>query len=272
MEEQKPVESTPQEQPEEIVPATVFSFGPEEQSQVDAGDNAEAAGEEASQDSKQVEAPEGADGVDSQVSEEQRRITQAIGREKARIRQKYEQDDAYKLGRMMIDDLMRQDETLTKADAGKKAIDNFNRAVSKRDGVALSVLQDIQDLKAQRQTEPEDDDPVEQIYQDVLNAPKPKGFNEQKAYADPEFIRLLTGCDERGNQVDEPMPAKYAIQVYMANQRASQAEYDVAEKVRAGKALPQSIKPQQRVSPRTDWTKVSDEEFLKEKERRKNYY
>ena len=106
----------------------------------------------------------------------------------------------------------------------------------------------------------------------MLNAPKPKGFNEQKAYADPEFIKLLTGCDEQGNQVDEPMPAKYAIQVYMANQRASQAEYDVAEKVRAGKALPQSIKPQQRVSPRTDWTKVSDEEFLKEKERRKNYY
>jgi hypothetical protein len=261
----------PQEQPqEEIVPATVFSFGPEE-GRVDAGTEAEAAGEEAPQDSEQVVEPEGSDGVDTQLSD-QARINQAIGREKARIRQKYEQDDAYRLGRMMIDDLMRQDDTLTKADAGKKAIDNFNRAVSKRDGVALSVLQDIQDLKAQRQTEPEDDDLVEQIYQDVLNAPKPRGFNEQKAYSDPEFIRLLTGCDERGNQVDEPMPAKYAIQVYMANQRASQAEYDVAEKVRAGKALPQSIKPQQRVSPRTDWTKVSDEDFLKEKERRKNYY
>lgn len=272
MEKDTAVVSDQQEQQqEEIVPATVFSFGPDENSQVDAGNNAEAAGEEAPQDGEQVVEPEGADGVDTQPSEGQR-INQVVRREKAKIRQKYEQDDAYKLGRMMIDDLMRQDETLTKADAGKKAIDNFNRAVSKRDGVALSVLQDIQDLKAQRQPEPEDDDPVEQIYQDVLNAPKPKGFNEQKAYSDPEFIRLLTGCDERGNQVDEPMPAKYAIQVYMANQRASQAEYDVAEKVRAGKALPQSIKPQQRVSPRTDWTKVSDEDFLKEKERRKNYF
>lgn len=271
MEENKSVETPMEQQQEEIVPATVFSFGPEE-NRVDAGAMADAAGEEAPQDPEQVEEPEGSDGVDARGSAQQR-INEAIGREKKRIRQKYESDDAYKLGRMMIDDLMRQDETLTKADAGKKAIDNFNRAVSKRDGVALSVLQDIQELKNQRQAEPEeDDDPVEQIYREVLEAKKPKGFDEQKAYQDPEFIKLLTGCDERGNQIDDPMPAKYAIQVYMANQRASQAEYDVAEKVRAGRALPQSIKPQQRVSPKTDWTKVSDEDFLKEKERRKQYY
>ena len=83
----------PQEQPqEEIVPATVFSFGPEE-GRVDAGTEAEAAGEEAPQDSEQVVEPEGSDGVDTQLSD-QARINQAIGREKARIRQKYEQDDA----------------------------------------------------------------------------------------------------------------------------------------------------------------------------------
>ena len=272
MEENTSVESAPVEQQEEIVPATVFSFGPEESSPVGAGEEAEAAGEEASQDSEQVEEPEGSDGNDARESE-QKRINEVLYRERQRMQRKYERDDAYKLGRMMIDDLMRQDNTLSKKDAGKKAINNFYSAVSKRDGVAQSVLQDIQDLKDRRQAEPEEDeDPVEMIYQEVLAAPKPRGFDERKAYTDPAFIQLLTGCDQNGNQIDEPMPAKYAIQVYMANQRASQAEYDVAEKVRAGKALPKSIKPQQRVSPRTDWMKVSDEDFLKEKERRKNYY
>lgn len=272
MEEKTAVVQTeqPSEAPvEEVKPATVFSFGPSE-SQVSADNNADAVGEEEPQQTDDENGgPEGSD--DPQQSDKMR-ISRAIRSEKARIKQRYESDDAYKLGRMMIDDLMRQDSTLSKADAGKKAIDNFNRAVSKRDGVALSVLQDIQELKNQRQSEPEPEDEVEAIYREVLEAKKPRGFNEQKAYNDPEFIRLLTGFDENGNQVDEPMPARYAIQVYMANQRASQAEYDVAEKVRAGKSLPQSMKPQQRVSPRTDWTKVSDEDFLKEKERRKNYY
>lgn len=254
---------------EEPTPATVFSFGPEE-SQVSADNNAGAVGEEEPQ---QTGDEGGTEVSDAPQQSDRERISKAIKSEKARIKQKYESDDAYRLGRLMIEDLMRQDATLSKADAGKKAIDNFNRAVSKRDGVALSVIQDLQELKQSRQQEPEpEEDEVEQIYRAVMEAPKPKGFDEQKAYSDPEFIKLITGCDEHGNQVDDPMPAKYAIQLYMANQRASQAEYDVAEKVRAGKALPQSMKPQQRVSPRTDWTKVSDEEFLKEKERRKNYY
>lgn len=272
MDQDTSVESTPQVQ-EEVAPATVFAFAPEDSgSPVNAGNNADAVGEEAPQSENETGGPEGPDGNGTQVSD-QERFTKAIGREKARIKQRYESDDAYKLGRMMIDDLMRQDDSLTKDAAGKKAIENFNKAVSKRDGVALSVLQDIQALKDQNRTpEPDEDDLVESIYQEVMNAPKPKGFDENKAYTDPEFIRLLTGCDERGIQVDEPMPAKYAIQLYMANQRASQAEYDVAERVRAGKALPQSMKPQQRVSPKTNWLNVSDEDFLKEKERRKNYY
>ena len=253
---------------EEPTPATVFSFGPEE-SQVSADTNAEAVGEGEPQ---QTGDEGGTEVSDAPQQSDRERISKAIKSEKARIKQKYESDDAYRLGRLMIEDLMRQDSTLTKADAGRKAIDNFNRAVSKRDGVALSVIQDIQELKQNRQPEPEEEDEVEQIYREVLDAPKPKGFDEQKAYSDPEFIKLITGCDEHGNKVDDPIPAKYAIRLYMANQRASQAEYDVAEKVRAGKSLPQSMKPQQRVSPRTDWTKVSDEEFLKEKERRKNYY
>jgi len=253
---------------EEPTPATVFSFGPDE-SQVSADINAGAVGEEEPQ---QAGDEGGSEGSDEPQQSDRERFSKAIRSEKARIKQKYESDDAYKLGRLMIEDLMRQDSTLSKADAGKKAIDNFNRAVSKRDGVALSVIQDIQELKQNRQPEPEPEDEVEQIYREVLDAPKPKGFDENKAYNDPEFIKLITGYDEKGNRIDDPMPARYAIQVYMANQRASQAEYDVAEKVRAGKSLPQSMKPQQRVSPRTDWTKVSDEEFLKEKERRKNYY
>lgn len=267
MEEEKSVVSQEPEQIEqEEAPeqATVFAFGPE--AQVDAEPEADSPGEGAGEAEQMV----GENGVDSQ--DPQKNIDAAIGREKRRIREKYKTDVAYRLGQLMVDDLMKQDSTLSREDAGKKAIENFNKAVSKRDGIALSVLQDIQELKQQRQPELEEDDPVEQIYQDVLNTPKPKGFNEQKAYSDPEFIRLLTGRDEQGNQIDDPMPAKYAIQLYMANQRASQAEYEVAEKVRAGKALPTSIKPQQRVSPRVDWTKVSDEDFLKEKERRKNYY
>lgn len=265
MEEEKSVVSQEPEQIEqEEAPeqATVFAFGPE--AQVDAEPEADSPGEGAGEAEQMV----GENGVDSQ--DPQKNIDAAIGREKRRIREKYKTDVAYRLGQLMVDDLMKQDSTLSREDAGKKAIENFNKAVSKRDGVAVSVLQDIQELKQAQMRDPEDE--IDAIYQEVLAAKKPEGFDEGKAYSDPAFIEMLTGYNENGIQVSEPIPVKYAIQIYMANQRAANASKDVAEKVRAGKALPTSIKPQQRVSPRVDWTKVSDEDFLKEKERRKNYY
>lgn len=247
--------------------ATVFSFGPQPDNPVVAGMEADPQGDGAEDD---IEQPE-----ENQQRMSQADINRAIGREKSRLRKQYEDAPEMRLGRMFVDDLMKQDSSLTREQAGKKAIDNFNRAKAKREGIPVAVLEELQELKRGRSMEQPEPEPegldVDAIYQEVMDAPKPKGFDEEKAYADPAFIELLTGQNESGETTGEPIPAKYAIKIYMANQKAAQAPQEIAERVRAGRALPKSMKSQAQVMPQKDWTRVSDDEFLKAKAARNHY-
>lgn len=255
---------------ESPAPANVFAFGPEDSpAPVDEGQQAEPVGEEAqASEGQTVEAGEPVDGVDAQLTD-QESVNRAIGREKHRIReqarQEYEkklaEDPTRQLGQLMIDDLVNN-KGLSEEDAIKEATDNFLKAIAKRDGVSVGVAKklygkDIQNGVRQAASQQSE---IDRIVADVQAAPKPEGFDEASAYADPAFLELI-----------QEMPAKAAIRVYMAEQKASHAGQDVAEKLKARKAIPQSTRPQQPVTPKTDWTQVSTEDFMKEKARRQKF-
>ena len=245
-------------------PATVFAFGPED-APVDEAQSAEPAGEEVQAPSEQtVEAEESAEGVDAQLTD-QDAVNKAIGKEKHRIReqakQEYERklkdDPVRQIGQLMVDDLMTN-KGLTEEEAIKKAVDNFLTVIAKRDGVSVGVARKLYGNEIRQEVKKETSQPdIDRIVAEVQAAEKPEGFDEATAYEDPEFLGLL-----------QEMPAKAAIRVYMAERKANHAEQDVAERLKARKAIPQSTRPQQPVTPKTDWTQVSTEDFMKEKARR----
>lgn len=255
---------------ESPAPANVFAFGPEDSpAPVDEGSPAEPAGEEVqAAEDQTVEAEESAEGVDAQVTD-QDRVNQAIGREKHRIReqarQEYEKkladDPARKLGRLFLDDLMNQ-KGLTEEEAVKEASESYFKTIAKRDGVSVGMAKKIygQEVKETVQQAMNVQSEIDRIVADVQAAPKPEGFDSQIAYQDESFLEML-----------QEMPAKAAIRVWTAERKAGQAKQDVAEKLKARQAIPQSIRPQQPVKPVTDWTKASTEDFLKEKARRQKY-
>jgi len=247
------------------VPANVFSFGPEEPP-VDEVEPADPVGEEVQEsDEQKVEPEETGKGVDNPQTD-QDKVNRAIGLEKTRIReqarQEYERklnDDPYrKLGKLMADDLMTNKD-LTAEDAIKEATDNFLKAIAKRESISVGMAKKLYGEEVRQEVEESRSD-IDRIVADVKAAPKPDGFDEAKAYADPVFLDLL-----------QEMPAKAAIRVYVAEQKANNAELDVAEKLKARKAIPQSTRPQQPVTPKTDWTQVSTEDFLAEKKRRQKF-
>ena len=254
---------------ESPAPANVFAFGPEDSAPVDEVQQAEPAGEEVqASDEQTVEAGEPAEGVDAPLTD-QEQVNRAIGKEKARIReqarQEYERklaDDPYRqLGKLMAEDLMTNKD-LSEEDAIKEATNNFLKAIAQRDGLSLGAAKKLYGKEIQqgiKEATKEQSD-IDRIVEDVKAAPKPDGFDEAQAYADPAFLDLL-----------QEMPAKAAIRVYMAEQKASHAGQDIAEKLKARSAIPQSTRPQQPVTPKTDWTQVSTEDFLKEKQRRQKY-
>ena len=253
---------------ETSAPATVFAFGPEESAPVDEVQEAAPVGEEAQESEQQmVEAEESAEGVDTQPSE-QDKVSKAIGKEKHRIReqarQEYEkklsEDPVRQLGKLMLDDLMTNKD-LSEEDAIKEATDNLLKAIAKRDGVSVGVAKRLygQQVKQTVQQTAEEPD-IDTIVEEVRKAPKPEGFDESVAYQDDSFLELL-----------QEMPAKAAIRVWMAERKAGQAGQDIAEKLRARNAIPQAIRPQKPVTPKTDWTTVSREDFLAEKARRQKF-
>ncbi|MBQ5587130.1 MAG: hypothetical protein IIU73_00780, partial [Selenomonadales bacterium] len=68
------------------------------------------------------------------------------------------------------------------------------------------------------------------------------------------------------------MPVDKAIRLYHAEHfAADRAKQDLAEKMRARQAIPQTINPQQPASPVTDWSKVDSDAFFAEKERRQKF-
>jgi len=245
-------------------PATVFSFGPEDGA-VDEPQQADSAGEEAQGAEGQTVEEQGVDGQ----ATEQDKVNRAIGKEKHRIReqarQEYEAklaaDPARQLGQMMIEDLMTN-KGLSADDAAKEATDNFLKAIAKRDNVSVGMARKLygKEIKAAVKEAASEQDEINRIVAEVQAAEKPEGFNEQEAYADEAFLDLL-----------REMPAKAAIRVWMAEQKANSAGQDIAEKLKARQAIPQSSRPQQTVTPRKDWLNASREDFLAEKARRQKF-
>ena len=247
-------------------PANVFAFGPEE-APVDGEQQADPVGEEVQETAEQTaEAEESADGVSTQFAD-QEQVNRAIGLEKHRIReqarQEYERkladDPTRQLGQLMIDDLMTN-KGLTQEEAVKEATDNMLKAIAKRDGVSVGVAKKLygKQVKQEVQEEVQAQQPdVQRIAEEVAKAPKPRGFDAAVAYQDKAFLDLL-----------QQYPAEAAIRIYAAENLANNAGQDVAERLKARQAVPQSTRPQQSVKPVTDWTQVSTDDFLKEKARR----
>ena len=250
-------------------PATVFAFGPEDSAPVDEAQQADPAGEEAQEPEQQtVDAEQSADGVDGQLTE-QEKVSRAIGKEKHRIReqarqeyqQKLEADPARQLGQLMIDDLMTN-KGLSADDAAKEATENLLKAIAKRENMSVGMTKKLygREVKQAVSEAAEQQSEIDRIVADVQAAEKPEGFDESAAYSDEAFLELL-----------REMPAKAAIRVYMAEQKASHAGQDIAEKLKARQAIPQASRPQQAVTPKTDWLNASREDFLAEKARRQKY-
>lgn len=253
--------------------ATVFAFAPEEPAApVDAGKEATQVNEGAPSAETPAPAPESTvesnEEVDAPAGKQsQTDVGKAFAAERRRIEAKYakqlEKDPMRVLGKMMVDDLMASG-NLTAEEAVQKATENFLAAVSKRDNLPQHV---VRRLVQQENREPIDNTQdnertVSEIIEKLKDAEKPAGFDEQAAYADEEFHSYLL-----------EMPVDKAIRLYHAEHTAAaQAKQDLAEKMRARQAIPQSIVPQQPAAPVADWTKASREDFLKEKERRRKLY
>lgn len=250
---------------ESPAPANVFAFGPEDSAPVDEAQSAEPAGEGVqASDEQTVDAEGSAAGVDAQPTE-QDKVNRAIGLEKHRIReqarQEYErklQDDPYRnLGKLMAEDLMTN-KGLSEEAAIKEATDSLLKAFAKRDNVSVGVARKLYGKEIKQEVQEQTD--IQRIVNDVQNAPKPEGFDAATAYRDNAFLDLL-----------HEYSAEAAIRIYMAENKANHAGQDYAEKLRSRQAVPQSTRPQQPVKPVTDWTQVSTEDFLKEKQRRQKF-
>lgn len=253
--------------PAESAPATVFAFAPEDMgSPVDAGEAAAPVGEEAQAPKEQTvggaEAPEE---VDAPLPEtkDQKDIGRAFAAERKRLQAQFDKqlaDDPLRaLGRLMVEDLRSSGEITSEEDAIEKATENFLKAVAKRDNISPNVARRLYgvDQQARAKEVPNADAEAQRIMEAVEAAPKPAGFNAAEAYQDMEFVSMLT-----------EMPVDKAIRLYHAEHTASHEKQDLAEKLRARQAVPQSMTPQQPVSPVTDWGKVDTAAFFAEKERR----
>lgn len=243
-------------------PATVFAFAPETEAVVDAPqEEAVESVDEGEQTPTEnpVEESEDSVVVDAPSEGKQKDIGAAFAKESARIRKQYEKklanDPLRSIGKLMVDDLMSQEE-ITEEEAIKKVNDNFLKAVAKRDNISPNVAKK---LYGKEPVIDSTENQVMDILEAVEAAEKPDGFDDS-AYNDPKFADLLTR-----------FPAEAAIRIYVAEQQAANAPQDIAEKLRARKAIPQSITPQKSAAPKKDWMSVSSEEFAAEKARRNKY-
>ena len=241
-------------------PATVFAFAPEDTSPVDAGEEAAPAGDEAQGTEQTVTDGEPSSGVDARDPQSQKDIGKAFAKESRRIREQYDkklkEDPYYRLGRLMADDVRYSgDVELSEADALKKATDNFMSAVAKRDNLSKSAARRLYGME-QKEESPETR--VQSIIEELEAAEKPEGFDLAAAAADDAFVNLLA-----------EMPAGLAVRLYHAEHRAAAEKQDLAEKLRARQAIPQSMTTTQPVTPKTDWMSASSDAFFAEKERRR---
>lgn len=243
-------------------PATVFAFGPEEGSRDDASMTEEVTN---TADETVVE-PEGSEGADGPEGEEnpQKKIGWAFASQRRRMQEEYdrklEQDPVRQLGMLMVEDL-RAGGNLSLEEAVEQVRTGFIQAVAKRENISPVLAQKLfsQNVQPMQEQTPEQqaDAEANRIVQEVEAAKKPEGFNAEKAFSDPEFINLVT-----------TMPAEAAIRLYHAEQQLQNQKQDLAEKMRARKAVPQPMGNAAPVKQVTDWMEATDEQFWEEYRRR----
>lgn len=193
---------------------------------------------------------------------DQKDIGEAFSRERARLEAKYQREYEQRLqsdpmravGEQIIQDIMRS-KGVPQEVALQMANDNIIRALAAKEGVSPNVarmlFQQNQQRPQERQQEPDMNSRARQIREEVSNMDLPEGFDFEAAIQDEQFVETLL-----------KWPTEAAIQVYHAQQQAKNAPKQVAEQLRARAALPQSMKPQQPVTPKIDYDNMSTEDFF----------
>ena len=258
-------------------PANVFAFGPE--SDPDGGDSAaEQVGEEApAPEANRSAEEEPSDGGDGQQPEDnrQKKVGHAFAQQNRKMQQMRAENEALRndpdrlIGRRLVEDLMAR-EGMTEEQARQTLDERYAAAYAKRENIGEGVARDIELLKRQvglkNNSHPPDqqgneefdaDARAAEIKDEIANMELPEGFDPEAAYADPGFAELLLD-----------MPTKAAVRVYAAEKRAANASKDLAEKLRARQAIPQSERPNAPVSAQVNYMNMSSEDFWAEKARR----
>lgn len=229
------------------------------ETQVDVGNEYEAADLQAEDvqepvETQEVDAPKQPDPLPQNAQE-------AFGKEMQRIRQaeraRYEQHPYYQAGMRLLNDLMRR-QGVSIEEASKLAEENYIKAIAEREGVSEYVVRSMLMQQPTQNNAPDVSNRADEIRRDIAQMNMPDGFDFNEAIKDEDFAQML---------LDYPTNA--AIQMYhmkkqleQANQKAAQAPQQVAEQLRARQAIPQPMKPQQPVTPKTDFSTMTDEQFF----------
>lgn len=209
-----------------------------------------------------AEAVEAETGVnDPPQEEEQKDVGAAFAAERRRIREMErqradsmlrEREPAYNIGNRILQDIMTT-KGCTLDEAMQIAEDNFHRAYAAREGVSVNVAKGLL-----RQPQFDAATKAEQIRTEAAQMQMPDGFDFDTAVADEAFAGMLLR-----------MPVADAVELYSmqkrihdAEERATQASQDVAEKLKARQEIPQSVKPQKPVALKVDLAAMSDDEFF----------
>lgn len=271
-------------------PATVFGFGPQDSEPVgaaeDFGENTQT-GEDAPEEGQNIaDAQAPGDELNTKPQreigaywrKERERRDREIERAKQEFEQKLSGDPIRQLGQLMIDNIASR-EGKTPDEAAKIAEERFIAAYAKQEG--MTPAQARLDLVAKRllsanapdklapqkptqQKPAESPDDVEaeaeaqamEIVEELASMRFPGGFDLDVAMQDQSFQNLLIDYGP-----------KAAVRIYAAEQTARQAPQQIADKLRARQQIPQTIRPQQAVSPVPSYRDMSSEEFFAEKER-----
>lgn len=238
---------------------------------VDAGQDvsiAELLGVEQQQEPAQTVNQDGVDGQRQEAQpEQQKEIGEAFARESRRLeakyRKEYEQkmqaDPAYAFGSQMLR-YIAQSRGLSLEDAAAFAQAQYVQAIAQTENISPTVAQMLfhqpQPQGPAQEQAFDAEARADEIRAEIAAMELPEGFDFSEAVKDEAFAQML---------IDYPTAA--AVRIYHAEKRAKEAPAAVAEQLRARAAIPQSMKPQQPVTPKIDFHSMSTEEFAKVEER-----
>lgn len=193
----------------------------------------------------------------------QKETGKAFALERKRIEQKYEDraremQPAYEVGMRILNDIM-QTKGVTLAEAEQIAGESYVRAIAEREGISPNIARM---LLAKQQAQPEQGEDIsmiaDRVRHELTYAQLPDGFAFDEAIKDEQFASMLLS-----------MPVEHAARLYNAEARvreaeskAERAQQEIAEKLKARQGLPQHGKPQQAVSPKVDYSAMTDAEFF----------